>query len=44
MIRTDHVVHASAKDHNANTMLGSDEIVGKVVDVVLFIAMQQVAG
>lgn len=40
MIRNGPVVHASAKDHNADTMLASDLIVGKMMNVVLFIAMQ----
>lgn len=44
MIRTDPVVHASAKDHKADTVLVSDVIVGKMMNVVLFIAMQQVTG
>lgn len=44
MIRTDPVVHASAKDHKADTMLASDVIVGKVINVVLFIAVEHTTG
>lgn len=44
MIRTDPVVHASAKDHKADTMLASDMIVGKVINVVLFIAVEHTTG
>lgn len=40
MTRTDPVVCASAKHHDAYTMLASDVVVGKVMNVVLFIAMR----
>lgn len=42
MIRTNHAVQSSAKDYNADTVLGSGVIVAKVMNVVLCIAMQQV--